>query len=604
MTAEQIPEFISFWTSRYRLANNLELAKKLETALLESHRFMKLLSTIDHRWTKGNLPSGTTGGRILYRTRLNDTGHQGQKLWRYLLQLLRHSQRLALEQLGNKETEGCIDAEVEREFEGEIFFNILYDNYLFGPPAEGYDIERLVLGFESWNDNCKTWIDAADALSSKAIRETPVEYLNPRRRPHGQHTLPVSNRTRPQNSSDTSHDRLAEQTTGDIPTAVSHPNFPGLSSVGARGGDLPPMSLPVMGCSTQCPVPQSRPSILAIRQTRQPIQNLSDLNQVAPLGQATNVVPRLLPVTRAERPKIIPPRSGYFTRRPGRLGRLIQPIPQHRRASTHTHEKSSGQNLVPYPRHASAIVAPLVPAASNPRSPFAAVGASGVVVPPGYAPNIAASLLHPAPIPRSPSLVAGGASGQVPPPVQAPAMVAPAVCPAPSPGGLLPAGRASREVVTCSQAAAIVASSQTPAASPRSPSPAGGPSKKIDAPTRPPTRGRLNYKRLIREHFGVDLDLPPEERVYPEKNFVLVDGAYTLRTEQFPSLSAVGGASGEVARPRHAPTAVAPSPNLAPSPRSPSTAGEASGEIASHRPSPVDHFMSAIDIIDLDTEME
>lgn len=248
MTADQIPEFINFWTSRYRLPN-LELAKKLEAALLESHRFMKLLFTIDQRWTKGNLPSGTTGGRILYRRRLNDTCEQGQKLWRYLLQLLRHSQRLTLEQSGNKETEGWIDVEVEREFEGEIFFNIFYDNYLFGPPPEGYGIERLFLGFESWNDNCKTWIDAADALSSKAIRETAVGYLNPRRRrrPQSQNTLPVSQRKRPQNSSGASQVCIAEQRTNDISTAVSPPKVPRLSSAeGAREGDVSPMSLPVM----------------------------------------------------------------------------------------------------------------------------------------------------------------------------------------------------------------------------------------------------------------------------------------------------------------------------------------------------------------------
>lgn len=247
MTVDQIPEFINFWTSRYRLANNLELAKKLHLALLESHRFMKLLSTIDHRWTRGNLPNGTTGGRILYRRILDDTRDQGQELWRYLLQLLRHSQRLTLEQLGNKETEGWIDAEVKWEFEGEIFFNIFYDNYLFGPPTGGYGIERLVLGFESWNDNCKTWIDAADALSNKAIDGTVVGYLNSRRRPQGQHTPTATQKSRPQKSSGPRHVRLAETKTGHSHNDVSPPKNSRLSSAeGSRGRDVPPMSLLVM----------------------------------------------------------------------------------------------------------------------------------------------------------------------------------------------------------------------------------------------------------------------------------------------------------------------------------------------------------------------
>lgn len=247
MTVDQIPEFINFWTSRYRLANNLELAKKLHPALLESHRFMKLLSTIDHRWTRGNLPNGTTGGRILYRRILDDTRDQGQELWRYLLQLLRHSQRLTLEQLGNKETEGWIGAEVKWEFEGEIFFNIFYDNYLFGPPTGGYGIERLVLGFESWNDNCKTWIDAADALSNKAIDGTVVGYLNSRRRPQGQHTPTATQKSRPQKSSGPRHVRLAEKKTGHSHNDVSPPNNSRLSSAeGSRGRGVPPMSLLVM----------------------------------------------------------------------------------------------------------------------------------------------------------------------------------------------------------------------------------------------------------------------------------------------------------------------------------------------------------------------
>lgn len=114
---------------------------------------------------------------------------------------------------------------------------------------------------------------------------------------------------------------------------------------------------------------------MPIRQTTRPIQNSSDLNQVSPPGHATHVVPHLLPVTRAEPPRRIPPRSGYFTRRPGRLGRLIQPIPQQRRATTRRHQNSSGQSLVPSPRHTPTIVAPSSSAALNPRSPSAAGGA-------------------------------------------------------------------------------------------------------------------------------------------------------------------------------------------------------------------------------------
>lgn len=101
MTVDHLTRFLRFWTSRYLLANKLELVKKLEAALLESHRFMKLLCTINHRWRTGNHPSEATGGRILYRRRLDEARDQGQKLWRYLLHF-QHSQRLALEQSGNK----------------------------------------------------------------------------------------------------------------------------------------------------------------------------------------------------------------------------------------------------------------------------------------------------------------------------------------------------------------------------------------------------------------------------------------------------------------------------------------------------------------------
>lgn len=589
MRADHIPEFINFWTSRYRLANNLELAKKLKAALLESHRFMKLLSTIDDRWKSGNLRSGTTGGRILYRRRLNDTRDQGQELWRYLLQLLRHSQRLALEQSGNKETEGWIDAEVEREFEGETFFNIFYDNYLFGPPAEGYEIGGLFLGFESWNDKCKTWIDAADALSSKTVGEPAVGYFNSRRRPQGQHTLTVRQTTRPQNSSGPRHVRLADQTTDDTSIAVSPPKSPCLSSTeGARGGDVPPTSLPVMGCSTPRPGPKNRPIILPMRPTTRPMQNSSDFNQVAPPGQATHVVPPLRPATRADRPRRIPPRSGYFTRRPGRLGRLIQPIRQQSGATIRPHQNSSGQNPVPPPRHEPTIASS--PPAPNPRSPSAASEASEAVALPGQASSIGASQLSSAPSPRWPS-PAGVDSGEAAPP--AAAMVAPSVRPAPNPG----------EVAPRSQALAIVAPSLRPAAGPHSPSPAGGPSREVDTPGTRSPRGRLNYNRLIREHFGVDLDLPPEERVYPEKNFVLVDGVHTLRVEQFPSLSAAGQTVGDVAPSRPAPTIVTPSSRPATSPRSPSAAEGASGEIAPPRPRPVE-LSSAVSLNDLDTDME
>lgn len=94
----------------------------------------------------------------------------------------------------------------------------------------------------------------------------------------------------------------------------------------------------------------------------------------------------------------------------------------------------------------------LVCADSLPSCLFRAPGEGWQIVqkkfrlPPGQAPDIVAYPLHPAPIPRSPSL-AGGASGEVAPPVQAPAMVAPPVCHAPSPGWLLAAGGASGEEV-------------------------------------------------------------------------------------------------------------------------------------------------------------
>lgn len=330
-----------------------------------------------------------------------------------------------------------------------------------------------------------------------------------------------------------------------------------------------------------------------MRQTARPMQNSSDSNQVAPPGKTTHVVPPLGTVARADQTKRIPPRSGYFARRPGRLGRLIQPIRQQSRATARTHQNSSIQNLVPPPRHAPSILAPLSTPAPNPRPPSAAGGPRGEVAPPVQGPAMVASQLRPAPSPRWPSL-AGGASGNFAPTVQVTAMVAPPLRPAPSPRSPSLAGGASGMVASRRQALAIVAPSLPPTE---------GLSREVDAPRTRYPRGRLNYNRIIREHFGVDLDLPPEERVYPEKNFVLVDGDYTLRTEQFPSLAGAGQTSGEVAPPRTAPTIVAPLSRPTSSPRSPSAVGGASGEIAPPRPRSVE-LSSAIDIIDLETDME
>ena len=530
MTVDRLPRFLSFWTARYRLVNQLELVKKLESALLESLRFMKLLSAINHRWKKGTLASGTTGGRILYRRRLDEARDQGQKLWHFLLQLLQHSQALALEQSGNKETEGWIDVGVERESEGEIFFSIFYDDYLFSPPTEGYDIERLLLGFECWNDNCKTWINAADALSRKAPLTSPC--------------LPS-----------------AEGATGDMS--------------------------PMMGSSTPRPSPQSSPALPSMRRTARPMQNSSDFNQGAPSGQGIHAVPllRSVPISRlasarraarTQRLRRIPPRSGYFTPRPGRLGRLIQPIPQQRRTSvrtTCTNQNSSGINRVARPREEPTIVVPSLRPTSGPYSPSTAAGAGGETAPPRPAPTIVAPSLRPKPSPYWPS-DAGWASGETAPTRSVPTTFALSPCWPSAAGG--PSGDAAPPRL----APATVAPLLRPAPNPCSPSPAEGPSRKEDAPgTRSPPRERLN--RLMREQFGVDLALPPEERVFPEHIFMTVNGVRTLRPEKFPCLFATAeGSSGEITVPRPAPTIVASSlrPGLVTC--SPSAAGEARGEVA------------------------
>lgn len=589
MTVDHLPGFLSFWTSRYRLANKLELVKKLEAALLESHRFMKLLSTINHRWKMGKLPSGTTGGRILYRRRLDDARDQGQKLWRYLLQLLQHSQRLALEQSGNKETEGWIDAGLERELEGEIFFNIFYDDYLLGPPTEGYDIERLLLGFECWNDNCKTWIDAADALSRKPVREPVVGYSNLCPRPQGQQILPVKQTTRQQNLPGLSHVDVSEQTAGNV-SPESPPKIPRLPSAEGATGDMSP----VMGSSNPRPSPQSNPVILPMRQTARPIQNSSGFNQVAPPGQAVQLVPLLRPVpksrsasarraTRTHRLRRIPPRSGYFTPRPGRLGRLIQPISQQRRTTIRTaciNQNSSSINQVAGPRQTPTNVVPSSRPAPSPYSPSTAAGASGETAPPRLAPTMMAPSLRPTPSPYWPS-DAKWASGEAAVPTRpAPSTFAPPLRPAPSPCWPSAAAGSSGEAEPPRLAPNPVAPPLRPAPIPCSPSPFGGPSRKDDARgTRSPPRERLN--RLMREQFGVDLALPPEERVFPEHIFMTVNGVHTLRPEKFPCLFAtVEGSSGKIAPPRPTPTIVPPSLRPGPITRSPSAAGGACGEVA------------------------
>lgn len=581
MTVDHLPKFLSFWTSRYRLVNQLELVKKLESVLLESHRFMKLLSIINHRWKTGTLPNGTTGGRILYRRRLDDARDQGQKLWRFLLQLLQHSQALALEQSGNKETEGWIDAGVEREFEGEIFFSIFYDDYLFGPPTEGYDIERLLLGFECWNDNCKTWINAADALSRKALCEPDMGYFNLCPRLQGQHTLPVTQTTQPQNSSGLSQVDVSEQTAGDV-SPVSPLTSPCLPSAERATGDMSPM----MGSSTPRPSPHSGPPLPTMRRTARPRQNSFDFNQVAPPGQGIHAVPLLRPVpisrlasarraARTQRLRRIPPRSGYFTPRPGRLGRLIQPIPQQRRTSvrtTYTNQNSFGINQVARPREEPTIVVPSLRPTPSPYSPSTAAGAGGDTAPPRTAPTIVAPSLRPKSSPYWPS-DAGWASGEAAPTRPAPTTFALSPCWPSAAGG--PSGEAAPPRL----APATVTPLLRPAPSPCSPSPAEGPSRKDDAPgKRSPPRERLN--RLMREQFGVDLALPPEERVFPEHIFITVNGVRTLRPEKFPCLFATAeGSGGEIAAPRPAPTIVALSLRPGLITRSPSAAGEARGEV-------------------------
>lgn len=545
MTVAHLTRFLSYWTSRYRLAHKVELVKKLEAALLESHRFMNLLSTINNRWKTGKLPSGTTGGRILYRRRLDDARDQGRKLWRYFLHFLQQSQRLALEESGNKETEGWIDAGVERELEGEIFFNIFYDDYLFGPPTEGYDIERLLLGFDCWNDDCKTWIDAADALSRKTVSQPMVGYFNPCPRPQDQQTLPVTQTatTLPQNSSGLSQVDVSEQTADGFPPV------------------RPPTSLHL----PSRPSPQNSLVIPPMRQLARPIQNSSDLNPAAPPGQAIHVVPLLRPVsnsrlastrraTRMQRLRRIPPRSGYFTPRPGRLGRLIQPLSQEIYTTiqtTCTNQNSSGINRVARPRQAPTIVVPSARPAPGPYSSSTAAGASGETAPPRPAPSIVVPSLRPTPSPYRPS-AAGWARGKAAPTRPAPTNVAPPLRPAPSSS---------------------------------SPSPAEEPRRKDDlSRTKSPPRERLN--RLMREQFGVDLALPPEERVFPEHIFITVNGVHTLRPEKFPCLLATAeGSSGEIAPPRPAPTIFAP---LRPRPitRSPSTAKEAHGEVTPPKQTP------------------
>lgn len=566
MTVAHLTRFLSYWTSRYTLAHKIELVKKLEAALLESHRLMQLLSTINNRWKMGKLPSGTTGGRILYRGRLDDARDQGRKLWRYLLQFLQQCQRLALEESGNVETEGWIEAGVERELEGEIFFNVFYDDYLFSPPTDSYDIERLLLGFDCWNADCKTWIDAADALSKKTVSKPVVGNSNPRTHPQGQQTLPVTQTTttRPQSSSGLSQVDVSEQT----------------------ADDFPPVRPPA---STHLPSrtrPQSTLVIPPMTQLGRPIQNSSEFNPAAPPGQAIHVVPRLRSVsnsrmasvrkaTRMQRLRRIPPRSGYFTPRPGRLGRLIQPLSQEictTIQTTCTNQNSSGINRVERPRQTPNIVVTSSHPAPSPYSSSAAAGASRETAPPRPAPSIAV------------------------PSTAVPSIAVPSLRPTPSPYRLSAAGWAIGEAATTRPATTNVAPSSRPAPSACSPSPAEEPSRKDD-PSGPQSPPRERLTRLMREQFGVDLALPPEERVFPEEIFMTVNGVHTLRPEKFPCLFGTAERpSGEMAPPRPAPTIAAPSlrpgpstprpaptivaPPLPPaqSPCSPCPGGRASGE--------------------------
>lgn len=562
MTVAHLTRFLSYWTSRYSLAHKVELVKKLEAALLESHRFMKLLSTINNRWKMGKLPSGTTGGRILYRGRLDDARDQGRQLWRYLLQFLQHCQRLALEKSGNVETEGWIDAGVERELEGEIFFNIFYDDYLFAPPTDSYDIERLLLGFNSWNNDCKTWIDAADALSKKTVSKPVVGNSSPCTHPQGRKTLPVTQTTttRPQNSSGSSQVYLSEQTADDSPP-VRPPASPHLPSR-AR--------------------PQSSLVIPPMTQLARPIQNSSDFNPAASPGQAIHVVPLLRPVsnsrlasarkaTRMQRLRRIPPRSGYFTPRPGRLGRLIQPLSQEIYTTiqtTSTNQNSSGINRVERSRQAPTIVVPSS---------------------------------HPAPSAYS-SSAAAGASRETAPPRSAPSIAVPSLRPTPSPNRLSAADWAGGEAATTRPAPTNVAPALRPALSACSPSPAEKPSRQDDpSGTKSPPRERLT--KLMREQFGVDLALPPEERVFSEDIFMTVNGVHTLRPEKFPCLLGTAERpSGEKAPPRPAPTIVAPSLRPGPSTRSASATGGVHGEFAPPGQAPSRQIppRQIVEIIDLE----
>ena len=672
MTVAHLTRFLSYWTSRYSLAHKLELVKKLEAALLECHRFMILLSTINNRWKSGNLPSGTTGGRILYRRRLDDARDQGRKLWRYLLHFLQYCQRLALEKSGNKETEGWIEAGVEREIEGEIFFIVFYDDYLYCPPSDSYDIERLLLRFDCWNGDCKTWIDAADALSRRTVSKPLVGYSNPWTRPQGQQTLPVTQTTttRPQNSSGLSQVDVSEQT----------------------ADDFPPVRPPTSSHLRSRPRPQSSLVIPPTTQLTLPIQNSYDFNPAAPPGQAGHVVPRLRPVsnsrlasarraTRKQRLRRIPPRSGYFTPRPGRLGRPIQPLSlgiYTTRQTPCTNQRSSGINRVKRPRQAPTIDLTASRPAPSPYSSSAAAGASGETAPPRPAPSIVVPSLHSTPCPYrlstaagasgetapprpapsivvpslrptpfpyrlsatagasgetahprpAPSIVvpslystpcpyrlsaAAGASGKTAPPRPTPSIVVPSLRPTPCPYRLsaatgaseetapprpapstvvpsihstpcpyrLSAARwASGEAATARPAPTNVAPPLRPAPRPCPPPPAEEPSKKDDSSgTKSPPRKQLN--RLMREHFGVDLTLPPEERVYPEHLFINVKGDHKLRPDKFPCLyDTAKRPGGEIRPPKPASTIVAPSLRPRPITRSASAARGAHEEVA------------------------
>lgn len=601
MTVAHLTRFLSYWTSRYSLAHKLELVKKLEAALLECHRFMILLSIINKRWKSGNLPSGTTGGRILYRRRLDDARDQGRKLWRYLLHFLQHCQRLALEESGNKETEGWIQAGVEREIEGKIFFNVFYDDYLFYPPSDRYDIECFLRGFDCWNGDCKTWIDAADALSRRTVSKFVVGFSNPCTRLQGQQTLLVTQTTttRPQNSSGLSQIDVSEQTADDFPLV------------------RPPTSshLPSR------PRPQSSLVIPTTTQLALPIQNSSDFNPAAPPGQAIHVVPRLRPIsnsrlastrraTRQQRLRRIPPRSGYFTPRPGRLGRLIQPISQEIYTTipnTRTNQSSSGINGVERPRQVPTIVVSASRPAPSPYSSSTAAGASGKTAPPRPAPSIVAPSLRPTPFPFRLS-AAAGASGETAPPrpassilvpslhstpcpyrlsaatgaseETAPPRPAPSLHPTPCPYRLTAAAWASGEAATTKPVPTNVAPPLRPTPRPCPPPPAKEPSKKDDpSGTRSPPRKQLN--RLMREEFGVDLTLLPEERVFPEHLFTNVNGIHTLQSEKLPCLYGTAERpGGEIGPPKPAPTIVAPSLHPGPITRSASAAVGAHGEVA------------------------